>query len=98
MHLIGQIVSLFFWTIVLLSSFAGPAQWIVFMVILYPFLVLIYAFLIRVVSELAISVLLLPPLLAKHQPGQGDVVPGPMGDDADLAVYGVGGNDMSTTV
>lgn len=53
-----------------------------------------FALFYRLLSEIAVSILLIPVLLAKQQTS---TIPGPAGNDADLAAYGVG-MDQETTV
>lgn len=98
LHFVSQILNVVFWIFVLLSVFAeGEAGMIVAALIFCPVMLIVYAMLIRLLSEMAVSVLLIPPLLAKHQPGAG-VASAPAVDDADLAAYGVGGTDMGAVV
>lgn len=80
---------------ILISGFAtGDAFIIIAYIIFIPFLLMAFALFYRLLSEIAVSILLIPVLLAKQQTS---TIPGPAGNDADLAAYGVG-MDQETTV
>lgn len=102
MHFLAQILNIVWSTLFLLNVFRyGHVGQIIFAIVLYPILIFWFACMIRCLSELAISVLLLPSLLAKGPrtgaAGGGHSANG--GVDADLAAYGVGiSNDASTVV
>lgn len=100
LHLMAQFLNIFFWIVVLLSSFDEKAGVVVVAFIICPVLLIVYACIIRLLCEMIISVLLIPSLLAKNQP-MGPAAPGgQMVNDSDLAAYGVsnGGNDMGAAV
>ncbi|CAN0161375.1 unnamed protein product, partial [Hapterophycus canaliculatus] len=68
-------------------------------IVVYPVVLIYLACIIRVLSELVISVLLVPSLLAKQEPGgAGRGGQSVNGGDADLAAYGVSGGDDAGTV
>lgn len=88
-------------TLVLFGIFReGTALGIIVALIVYPIFVFYMACFLRLMSELAVSVLLLPSLLANSQGhgGRGAVAE-PVGvGDADLAAYGVSGVDDAGTI
>lgn len=102
MHFFGQVLNIVVSTVALLSTLAkGNSQEIIFGIVAYPIFMLFFACMIRVVSEVAISVLLVPSLLAKVNSGNGAAggqsVNG--GDNnADLTAYGVGISDDGGTI
>lgn len=78
-------------TLFLLEVFRnGSAGAIIAGLIVYPIFMIYFACMIRVLSEMALSVLLIPSLLAKTNAGTragGQSANG--GNNADLAAYGV---------
>ncbi|CAM9927726.1 unnamed protein product, partial [Ectocarpus fasciculatus] len=101
LHFVGQVWNIVWSTLVLFGFFReGNALSIIVALIIYPIFVFYMACFLRLLSELSVSVLLLPSLLAKSQ-GQGGrgAVAEPVGrGDADLAAYGVSGVDDSGTI
>lgn len=88
MHLFAQALNIVWAAFYLLASFQdGRARVIIVALVTSPILVVYFACLIRVMSEMAISLLLVPSFLAKPAGGSGRETVN--GVDADLAAYGV---------
>ena len=95
----AQVLNVAFWVLVMANSFpsGNPGQ-IVAAIIICPIMVLVFACFYRLLGEITVSILLLPALLVKQQAAVGGNA-GPQTNDADLAAYGVGGdNDTGTIV
>lgn len=93
----AQVLNIAFWVFQLIRGFATRDAFIIIACIIFiPILLLAFALFFRLMSEIAVSILLIPVLLAKQQT---PTIPGPAGNDADLAAYGVGmDQEMGTTV
>lgn len=88
LHLFAQALNIVWAIFYLLASFRdGTVRVIIVALITFPILVVYFACIIRVLCEMAISVLLVPSLLAKPATGTGRETVN--GVDADLAAYGV---------
>ncbi|CAN0356307.1 unnamed protein product [Ectocarpus sp. 12 AP-2014] len=101
LHFVGQVWNVVWSTLVLFGIFReGTALGIIVAIIVYPIFVFYMACFLRLMSELAVSVLLLPSLLAKSQGNGGrGAAAEPVGvGDADLAAYGVSGVDDAGTI
>ncbi|CAM9972317.1 unnamed protein product, partial [Scytosiphon promiscuus] len=100
LHFVAQIFNILWCTLVLLDVFhRSDAAGIVVAIIVFPVLLIFNACIIRVLSELAVSVLLVPSLLVKQEAGGAGRAGHAMNDaDADLAAYGVTGDDGGTVV
>lgn len=100
MHFLAQVLNVVWSTLFLLEVFRyGSAGEIVGALIVYPIFMFYFACMIRVLSEIAISVLLLPSLLAKATTGNGAAGRQPPANvNADLAAYGVGVSDDGGTI
>lgn len=100
LHFVAQVFNVVWCTLVLFNVFRDEdVGGIVVGIVVYPIVLIYMASIIRVLSELAISVLLVPSLLAKQEaggPGRGGQSVN--GADADLAAYGVSGVDDAGTV
>lgn len=91
LHFLAQILNVIYcgyW--ILWGIVNGDIATAIGVVIFFPIFWFYAACFIRVLSELAISVLLVPSLLAKPAPAEASSANG--GADADLAAYGVSGN------
>lgn len=101
LHFVAQVFNIVCCTLVLFDVFVyGNAAGIIVALVVYPIFLIYMASIIRVLSELAISVLLMPSLLAKQEMGGGGRGGHSVnGGDADLAAYGVSdGHDAGTVV
>ncbi|CAB1119617.1 unnamed protein product [Ectocarpus sp. CCAP 1310/34] len=101
LHYVAQVWNVVWSTLVLSTVFReGNPLAIIVAIIIYPIFVFYMACFLRLMSELTVSVLLLPSLLAKSQGNGGrGAVAEPVGvGDADLAAYGVSGVDGAGTI
>lgn len=104
LHFLAQVLSVVWCTLFLLHVFRyGDAAQIVAAIVVYPILVFYFACMIRVLSEMAVSVLLIPSLLAETAAGAGAAAAAGGqaangGNDADLAAYGVHVSDDGGTI
>eukprot|EP00903_Cladosiphon_okamuranus_P014739 g13657.t1 len=104
LHFLAQVLNVVWNTLLLLEAFRyGDAEEIIAAVIVYPIFMIYFACIVRVLSEIAISVLLVPGLLAKANAGPGAAAAAAVqsinaGDNADLAAYGVHVSDDGGTI
>lgn len=101
LHFIGQVLNVVWNTLFLLEAFRyGDAEKIIAAIIVYPIFMIYFACMIRVLSEIAVSVLLVPGLLAKANGGTGAAAGRSVygGDNSDLAAYGVHVSDDGGTI
>lgn len=91
LHFLAQVLNVVWSTLVLLEVFRnGDAEEVIAALVVYPIFMFYFACMIRVLSEIAVSVLLVPSLLAKATAGAGQGAQSVNGGaDADLAAYGV---------
>ncbi len=91
LHFLAQILNVMYCGYWLLWGIVnGSLETAIAGVIFYPIFWFYSACFIRVLTEMAISVLLVPSLLAKPAPAEASSANGVA--DADLAAYGVSGN------
>eukprot|EP00904_Undaria_pinnatifida_P013429 jgi/Undpi1/9216/HiC_scaffold_26.g11674.m1 len=71
LHIIGQAVNVLFTVIAIISSFWVREANVILTIIFFPIFMVVQAFVIRVIAELAVSVLLVPYMLMNNQQGAG---------------------------